>query len=243
MGTMARAGIPQRRWRNRVRPWHDHVTSSPTHHQIRETVLREADPQPGDRVVDLGAGTGFLTLPFAPHVAKVLCIDIAQPMLDALWSQAAKQGDDNVEPVCADLASLDLPAESVDLVVSNFALHHLTNAEKKVLVQRARRWLRPGGRIIIADTMFGRGRAKQDRAIIWSQIRRRAAKGLGGLWRIIKNGVRFGIFHRGRELPAPPQFWIWALQQAGFCEVRYEDFPQAAGLVIGHVPAGSAALS
>jgi ubiquinone/menaquinone biosynthesis C-methylase UbiE len=238
--SMVRAAIQQRRWQNKVQAWHGHVTSSPTHHQIRETVLREADPQPGDRVVDLGAGTGFLSLPLAPHVAKVLCIDIAQPMLDELWSQAAEQGQDNVEPVCADLGYLDLPTGSVDLVVSSFALHHLTDADKKALVQRTRRWLRPGGRIVIADTMFGRGRTKQDRAIIWSQIRRRAAKGPNGVWRIIKNGVRFGIFHRGRELPAPPQFWVRALQQAGFGEVRYEDFPEAAGLVVARVPGSSA---
>lgn len=237
--SMVRAAIQQRRWQSKVQPWHGHVTSSPTHHQIRETVLREADPQPEDRVVDLGAGTGFLSLALAPHVAKVLCIDVAQPMLDELWSQAAKQGQDNVEPVCADLAYLDLPAGSVDLVVSNFALHHLTDADKKALVQRARRWLRPGGRIVIADTMFGRGRTKQDRVIIWSQIRRRAAKGPSGVWRVIKNGVRFGIFHRGSELPAPPRFWAGALQQAGFCEVRYEDFSEAAGLVVARVPASS----
>jgi ubiquinone/menaquinone biosynthesis C-methylase UbiE len=238
--SMVRAAIQQRRWQNKVQPWHGHVTSSPTHYQIRETVLREADPKPGDRVVDLGAGTGFLSLPIAPHVTKVLCVDIAQPMLDELWSQAAEQGQDNVEPVCADPVYLDLPAKTVDLVVSNFALHHLTDADKKALVQRARRWLRPGGRIVIADTMFGRGRTKQDRAIIWSQIRRRAAKGLGGLWRIIKNGVRFGILHRGRELPAPPRFWVRALQHVGFCEVRYEDFPEAAGLVVARVPGPSA---
>jgi hypothetical protein len=63
--------------------------------------------------------------------------------------------------LCIDLASLDLPAASVDLVVSNVALHHLTNAEKQALVQRARRWLWPGGRIIIAGTMFGWGAPKR----------------------------------------------------------------------------------
>jgi SAM-dependent methyltransferase len=145
--------------------------------------------------------------------------------------------------VCADLAQLDLPAGTVDLVVSNFALHHLTDADKKALLRRARRWLRPGGRIVITDMMFGRGRTKQDRAIIWGQLRRRAAKGPSGFWRIIKIGVRFGVFHRGRELPAPPQFWVRALEQAGFCQVRYEDFPEAAGLVIGRVPGGSAPSS
>jgi ubiquinone/menaquinone biosynthesis C-methylase UbiE len=234
---MVKTARQQRRWRDRVQVWHGHVTSSPTHERIREAVVRDADPQPQDRVVDLGAGTGFLTLALAPHVGKVLCVDIAQPMLDELWSQAVRHEQGNVEPVCADLAVLDLPAQTVDLVVSNYALHHLTDADKRALLQRARRWLRPGGRIVIADMMVGRGRTKRDRAILWNLVRRRARKGLGGFWRILLNGVRFGVFRRGRERPAPPEFWLRALEGAGFAEVAFEDLPEAAGLVIGQVPA------
>jgi ubiquinone/menaquinone biosynthesis C-methylase UbiE len=234
---MVKTASQQRRWHDRVQVWHGHVTSSPTHDRIREAVLREADPKPQDRVVDLGAGTGFLTLALAPHVGKVLCVDITQPMLDELWSQAVMQEQGNVEPVCADLAHLDLPAETVDLVVSNYALHHLTDADKRALLHRARRWLRPGGRILIADMMVGRGHSKRDRAILWTLIRRRARKGLRGFWRILVNGVRFGVFRRGRERPASPEFWLRALERAGFTEIDFEDLPEAAGLVIGQVPA------
>src|SRR5207244_2896459 len=53
-----------------------------------------------------------------------------------------------------------------DLVVSNYALHHLTDDDKVALVARASRWLRPGGRLVVADMMFGRGASERDRAII-----------------------------------------------------------------------------
>ena len=56
---------------------------------------------------------------------------------------------------------------------------------------RGQQWLRPGGRLIVADMMFGRGGTSEDRAIIRSKVCALARKGIGGWWRIAKNSYRY----------------------------------------------------
>jgi len=74
---MPNATILRRRWGRRARTWDHHVTTSPAFEQVRHAVLTRARARPQDRVVDLGAGTGFLTLPLAADVEHILAIDIA----------------------------------------------------------------------------------------------------------------------------------------------------------------------
>ncbi|MDQ6686332.1 MAG: class I SAM-dependent methyltransferase [Actinomycetota bacterium] len=203
---------------------------SPIFEEIRSAVLAAAFLSGGERVLDLGAGSGFLSLAIAPHVGEIVAVDISDAMLDRLQADAHDAGLVNVEVQVADLAVLNCPANSVDVIVSNYALHHLTDVDKSALVARAHEWLRPGGRIIIADMMFGRGGTARDRQILREKIARLMCKGPGGVWRIVKNLVRFGL-RRGTELPAPPQFWTETLTAGGFQSVHYRPIAAEAGLV------------
>jgi ubiquinone/menaquinone biosynthesis C-methylase UbiE len=199
-----------------------------------DAVVAHAEPQCTDRVVDLGAGTGYVALSLAPRVHGVVAADLAKPMVDALVTRAEHRSLSNVHPVVADLSHLDLPESSVDLVVSNYALHHLTDANKVALLRRVARWLRPGGRVVVADMMFGRGTSPRDRAIIRDKVRSLARRGPGGLWRIGKNLWRFGV-RRGTEMPASPEFWLGALSAAGFQRVSFDPVVAEAGVVTGRV--------
>jgi len=218
-----------------VAGWHTHVTSTSGFDKVRDRLLAIADPRPADACVDLGAGTGFVALALAPLVDSVLAVDISPVMAQSLAAHAAQDGSRNVATVVADLRTFRLPPASVDLVVSSYALHHLRDEDKRSLAAEAARWLRPGGRIAVADMMFGRGATRRDREILREKATVFAARGPAGWWRIAKNLARYGL-SIGHEHPAAPQFWQLALRDAGFTDVRFEPIVAEAGIVSGTRP-------
>jgi ubiquinone/menaquinone biosynthesis C-methylase UbiE len=224
-----------RKWDSRVAQWHSHVTSTTGFERVLDRLLKRADPRATDACVDLGAGTGFVTSALAPLVGSVLAVDISPAMAESLTERTAHAGLRNVRTQVTDLRELRLPPDSVDLVVSSYALHHLRDADKRALVAAAAGWLRPGGRIVVADMMFGRGTSERDRQILRQKVALLAAKGPAGWWRIAKNLGRYGL-GVGHEHPATPGFWQAALHEAGFTEVAFEPVVAEAGIVRGVLP-------
>jgi SAM-dependent methyltransferase len=156
-------------------------------------------------------------------------------MVETLASRARDEGHSNVHVRVADLAKFDLPPGSVDLVISSYALHHLHDSDKRDLIQRAGTWLRPGGRLVVADMMFGRGQSRRDRKILRQKVAVLAAKGPGGWWRIAKNMTRYGL-GVGNERPVPPEFWQEALREAGFTGIGFQQIFSEAGIIHGTRP-------
>ena len=225
----------ERQWDKRVEQWHSHVTSAAAFEKVLAGLLDRAMPRPSDACVDLGAGTGFVTTALAPKVSSVLAVDISAAMARSLAGHAAEANLTNVSTEVADLSGFDLAPASTDLIVSSYALHHLVDADKRALVARSMSWLRPGGRLVIADMMFGRGGSQRDRQILHQKVVALAAKGPGGWWRIAKNLARYGL-GVGQEHPATPEFWQDALRDAGFTDVVFEPVVAEAGIVRGVRP-------
>jgi len=218
-----------RMWDKRVDRWHAHVFDTPGFALLRTELLNQVDPQPGERIIDLGAGDGFLTLPLARSGAAVLAVDISPAMAQACADAAAREGLD-VQTIVTDLAHLDLPVASADVIVSSYALHHLSDRDKRLLLERAHRWLAPGGRLVLADMMIGRGATLADRRIILAKIRSMLRKGPAGLWRIAKNAVRFAL-RTGSEQPITLAAWTKLLTGAGFTHVAGSHIIAEAGIV------------
>ncbi len=225
----------ERRWDQRVEQWHSHVTSAAAFEQVLRRLIQLSSPKPTDACVDLGAGTGFVTTALAPLVSSVLAVDISAAMAASLAERAARDGLRNVSTQVSDLKEFNLMPASADLVVSSYVLHHLSDPDKRALVARAARWLRPGGRLVIADMMFGRGASQRDRDILRQKVLALAAKGPGGWWRIAKNLTRYGL-GLGQEHPATPEFWQAALRDAEFTEVVFQPVIAEAGVVYGIRP-------
>jgi SAM-dependent methyltransferase len=223
----------QRRvWSGRVTSWDQHGSASLT--KVTAAVLEAADVSPDTQVVDLGCGTGQISLPLALEGAQVLAVDVSPAMVGRLQSEARRRGAPNLDGLALPIEELVLPAGSVDLVVSSYALHHLRDADKGRLVSAAYGWLRPGGQLIVADMMFGRGASTRDRAIIRSKVAALARKGPGGWWRIAKNAARYLL--RVQERPVSMDAWKAMLTRSGFAGVTASTIVAEAGLVIGHRP-------
>ncbi len=106
------------------------------------------------RVVDLGAGTGLLSLLLAaafPNATLVL-IDVSAEMLERARERFAA-APQRFELCVGDLASVELPP--CDVAISALAIHHLEDGQKAGLFQRVSDALQPGGIFINADQVLG----------------------------------------------------------------------------------------
>jgi len=218
-------------WQRRVGSWEHEA--SPGLERVVAAVLDLAELTPDDEVVDLGCGSGQVTLPAAERASRVLGVDISAGMVERLRARAASANLDNITATAVPLERLELAPRSVDVVVSNYVLHHLSDVQKAALVRRAHGWLRPGGRLVIGDMMLGRGQSPEDRAIIVQKARAFAARGPAGYWRIAKNAVRY--FVRIQEKPISRERWVRLFEEAGFQDVRVVPVVAEAAVVVGRV--------
>jgi ubiquinone/menaquinone biosynthesis C-methylase UbiE len=196
---------------------------------LRDRILELARPTATEVAVDVGAGTGLLTLPLAEIVDAVWAVDISERMCDYLRAKSASAGITNLHTVVTSAVSLPLADETADLVVSNYCFHHLSDPDKDRALSEAFRVLRPGGRLVFADMMFGVGvTERRDRRVLGQKVRALARKGPAGLLRLLKNAARILI---GRwEHPVRAEWWRDALARTGFVDIRVEPLDHEGGI-------------
>lgn len=216
------------------------VETGPVFARLRERTLELAEPSRSDRCIDLGAGTGFLTLPLAECVQSIVAVDLSDEMLAMLRSRLKDTALAEVRTETLDMARFDAPRASVDLVISSYAFHYLDDADKQELLKRACGWLVPGGRLVIADMMIGLRWDEHHRSVLREKALVMLRRGLPGWWRLLKNLVRMGT-GRGRLRPRESDWWIAVVAQAGFVDVTYEHVASEAGVIAARAPHSRAA--
>jgi ubiquinone/menaquinone biosynthesis C-methylase UbiE len=213
----------------------EEVARGPGFQELRDAIVQRAEPRPVDRVVDIGSGTGLLTLALARQTQRVWAVDISPAMVEYLRAKAASAELENVEAVVGSAVSLPLVDESTDLVVSNYCFHHLSDDDKQRALQEARRVLVPGGRLVVGDMMFRPAlKDARDRRVVAIKVRAMARKGPAGLLRLAKNVARFATARW--EKPAAPAWWQQALEDAGFVEASVRALPHEGGIAVGRKP-------
>jgi ubiquinone/menaquinone biosynthesis C-methylase UbiE len=112
-------------------------------------MLKAAQPQGNEQVLDAGCGTGHTALTFAPHVAQVTAVDFSVNMLQQGELLAAERGLTNIKFQRADVEQLPFADQTFDLVVSRYSAHHWPHPQRAL--REFARVLRPGGRLVLSD--------------------------------------------------------------------------------------------
>jgi ubiquinone/menaquinone biosynthesis C-methylase UbiE len=132
---------------------------------------------PGRRVLDVGCGTGGVTLACAARGADVVGIDASAGMLEVARGKAADRPPGG-EVELLELGAMELEDRfgeaSFDAVVSCLVMSELLPEERRYVLATARSRLRPGGVLVIADEVVPRTR--------WRRVRRALARLPSAAW-------------------------------------------------------------
>lgn len=107
-----------------------------------------------DVVLDVGAGTGELAMGLAKHCKQVFAIDVSKAMVDYAQQKASEQEHIPIVFEHVGFLTFAFPPETVDVVVSQFALHHLPDFWKSIALKRIFTAMKPGGRFLLQDCVL-----------------------------------------------------------------------------------------
>lgn len=112
--------------------------------------------RPGLTVLDVGAGTGFLTVELAQRCgpeATVIAVDPWKAGMDRLRRKLGYLGLGNVRLLEQDAAAIELPAESIDVVVSNLGINNFE--DPGAVLSACFRVCRPGAAVLLTTNLTG----------------------------------------------------------------------------------------
>jgi ubiquinone/menaquinone biosynthesis C-methylase UbiE len=114
-----------------------------------DDVLR---PAPGERILDVGPGTGLQALHVAPQLGpdgRLDVLDIQQEMLDHVMRRAGREQQRNLVPTCSDACEMPFEDDSFDAVYFVTSLGEIP--EPRRALNEAARVLAPGGRLVVGE--------------------------------------------------------------------------------------------
>ena len=129
---------------------------------IRRAGLEKLNALPGEKVLEIGFGTGHSLVSLAQSVGstgKVFGLDLSERMLDVARDNLHKAGlADRVELTCGDAEQLAYPSDALDAIFMSFTLELFDTPEIPKVLAECKRVLRSGGRImVVAVSKEGEG--------------------------------------------------------------------------------------
>ena len=105
-------------------------------------------------VLDIGTGTGEQAVRLAKFCEKVYAIDISNTMLEYASKKAQNRKVENIEFKKSGFLTCEFDNNSIDVVITQLALHHLPDFWKQIALKRIFKLLKNGGRLYIYDVVF-----------------------------------------------------------------------------------------
>jgi ubiquinone/menaquinone biosynthesis C-methylase UbiE len=121
----------------------------------RERLREILDPKPGERLLEIGPGTGYYTLPVAEWLSpsgRLDVLDVQQEMLDHTLRRAREHGIGNITPTLADARELPYADHSFDGAYLVTVLGEIP--DQVAALRDLARVVRPGGRVVVGE-LFG----------------------------------------------------------------------------------------
>jgi len=114
-----------------------------------ETILTMLDIQTSDTVLDVGAGTGYFTLPASKLCQKIYALDVSPQMLQYIQERTNEQGVSNVELVQGAIEQIPLDAQTVDHIIASFVIHEVEPLQDGL--KEIHRVLKTGGKVMCIE--------------------------------------------------------------------------------------------
>ena len=159
----------------------------------RGRLIEALQPRPGERVLEIGPGTGYYTFEMAGCLdgGQVDIFDIQQEMIDHVMREANRRGVTNVVPALGDAQALPYSDDSFDAVVLITVLGEIPDQDRAL--GEVTRVLKPGGRLIVGEMFV-------DPHIVTSgQLRERGER--AGLSFVRRAGSPLAFFARLEKAP------------------------------------------
>ena len=116
--------------------------------ESREAVVSNLNIRPGDRVLEVGVGTG-LCLPMYPSHCSVTAIDLSEAMLEKAAQRVKEEGLTNVRLERMDAGEMTFPDDSFDVVIAAYVVTAVPDYRK--LMSEMIRVSRSGGRLVLLN--------------------------------------------------------------------------------------------
>ncbi|KAF5316727.1 hypothetical protein D9619_006822 [Psilocybe cf. subviscida] len=99
---------------------------------------------PGSQVLEIGCGSGLMTVPFIEQGCEVTAVDISAAQI-----ALAQKLIPSATLMHSDMMALEFEPESFDAVSAIYAIPHLPLEEQGVMLERSAGWLKPGGVLVL----------------------------------------------------------------------------------------------
>ena len=119
------------------------------HRVWKDQFVRRVRPQPGEAILDMAGGTGYIAFRLAAKGAEVVVADINQDMLDVGIERAVEHGLDGLSWSCQNAETLSYPDRQFDAYTIAFGIRNVTHIDRALA--EAHRVLKYGGRFYCLD--------------------------------------------------------------------------------------------